>query len=77
MATAAYIRCIFFHVCFSGLKCSPLCLGSLGQSCLNRSDILFHKEDLEDDGVADMASGSDEETEEPFCICWIMKEKMK
>ncbi len=56
-----------FHVCFSRLKCL--------QSCLNRSDILFHEEDLEDDGVADMANESDEEIQDPFCISWTMKEK--
>ncbi len=76
MATTAYIRCIFFHICFSGLKCSPLRLGCLGQSCLNRSDILFHEEDLEDDGAADITSESEEEIEDPFCICWTMKEKI-
>ncbi len=38
---------------------------------------LFHEEDLEDDGAADMASQSEEEIEDLFCICWTVKEKIK
>ncbi len=43
----------------------------------NHSDKLFHEEDLEDDGAADMASESEEEIENRFCICCTMKEKIK